>query len=180
MIAAINLNPELDLNLLSFPEFDTSSLPSAFIKYQRVEKVINQLPQPITNIVNQMLGLFKQNCKSKILIDYKVKNLKKGQPGCSIAGWHLDYTENPNRSEPLEEHLIFSTHVGTEFITTPMVVLPEDTHFTSIIKRNNSFDYIAVKPNTVTKYSRLNLHRGPIIIEDCRRVVIRLTKINEI
>lgn len=180
MTAAINLNENLGTNLLSFPNFDGSKLPLAFIKYQRIERVINDIPNSIQDIVVDMLNLFeptKAEKKVKILIDYKVRDLKRGDTGCPIPGWHTDYTENPNNDQSLEEHLIFTTHIGTEFITTPMEVTPFDDHYSEVLARNPIYDFVGVAPNTVTRYNRLNLHRCPIMVEDCRRVVIRLTKI---
>lgn len=180
MTAVIKLNENLGLNVLVFPDFDTADLPLAFIKYQKLERVIDSLPVSIKDIVSCMLPLFSQHHgRYKILLDYKVRSLRKGETGCPLGNWHTDYIENPNAIHSSEEHLIFSTHIGTEFITTPMEVTPTDTHFSEVLARNPKYDFVAAQPNTVTRYSRLNLHRGPVMLKDCRRAVIRLSKIVE-
>lgn len=178
MTVVTKLNPQLQTNLLSFPDLDPSSFPLAFIKYQNIERVLRDLPMEIQTIACEMVSLFGSvSSDYRILIDYKVRDLKKGETGCPIPGWHLDYTENPNNILPIEEHLIFTTHVGTEFITTPMDVEENDIHFSMVLKRNSVYNFIAAEPNSVTKYSRLNLHRCPIMFKDCRRLVMRISKI---
>jgi hypothetical protein len=178
MTVVTRLNENLEFNLLSFPNLNTTSLPLAFIKYQKLEKVVDILPQGVQEIISCMLPLFTQRTgKCKILVDYKVRDLRKGEAGCPLSGWHLDFTKNPNDSRSSEEHLIFSTHQGTEFITTPMEVNPLDKCFSEVLARNSGYDFTAAKPSTVTRYGRLNLHRSPVMQEDCRRVVLRLTRV---
>lgn len=171
------LNPSILTDFDEIPPLDTSKLPLAFIKYQNPERVYQSLPDSIKMVVDRMLKIYGDVAQHTLRLDYKVRDLKRGQTGCPLPGWHTDYTENPNLEGPLEEHLIFATEVGTEFITTPMDVFPEDRHYLTVVQRNPNYEFCAVKPNTITKYSRLNLHRGPVMVRDCRRVLVRLSKI---
>lgn len=178
MIVATKLNPLDSLNLdLWEGAVNTASLPLQELKYCPLAKAYLQLPDEAANVLHRMLGFASDDSweRMKLLVDYKVRDLKEGDCGCALDFWHLDVTSNPNHPTNPDIHYLYATDFGTEFITTPMDFFEDDVHFTDVLERNKDFVYATAKPNTISKYTRFNLHRGPIVTRDCRRMLLRLT-----
>lgn len=177
--AAINqLNPADSLKLNIWEGFvNTSLLPLQQLKYCPLIKAYSLIPEQVLPILDKMVDFSSDQSWGgmRVLVDYKVRDLKAGDCGCPLDFWHLDVTENPNHSTKPDIHYLYSTHFGTEFITTPMDVFEEDISFKQVLGRNKDFEYVTAKPNTINRYTRANLHRGPRVTEECRRMLLRLT-----
>lgn len=175
-------NPKgsLKTGLAHFPSEWFNELPLTYFKYIPFDRAQKILPEPMKLVFDRMLKLIVAREGMRLLVDYKVRDLKRGDYGCPLKGWHIDCVTNPRHKSRPERHLIFSTEFGTEYMTTPLEVLAEEEHFSKTVERltsaNSKVAYIQVIPNTITQYERLNLHRGPLITKDCRRVVLRLTQ----
>lgn len=171
------LNPSgsVKLNLARF-DIDSNSLPLSEFKYKRwdwaYEKGVHERVRPI---LEKMFDLTPNEERYKWVVDYKVRDLKAGDCGCPLDFWHLDVTKNPNHPTLPDIHFLFATEFGTEFITTPMSFSKEDSSFEAVLERNREFDYLVAEPNTISSYTRFNLHRGPVVNKDCRRLLLRLT-----
>lgn len=178
----IFLNPEGSLipNLRFFQGDEFSTLPLAFLKYMPVERSYEHLPTVVKEVLDEMLKLITPLRGMRLLVDYKVRDLKAGEYGCPINNWHLDCVTDPRHKSQPETHLIFTTEFGTEYITTPVEVFSEEGNFNKTVERlrrdSTVIETLKVEPNTITGYTRFNLHRGPLITRDCRRVVLRLTQ----
>ena len=175
------LNPKgsLKTNLAVFNTEGFSDLPLEHIKYMRWDKAYTQVPEIVKPILLKMFDLMPEDKDMQWVVDYKVVDLKKGDCGVKLEGWHLDCVSNPWHKSKPETHLLFSTEYGTEFLTDEMIVEPNEDHFSKVLREYNgwfSFNHIQVKPNTITQYSRFSLHRAPIVKQDCRRVTLRLTQ----
>ena len=116
---------------------------------------------------NYLLDGFKST-----LVDYRVVDLKAGDCGCKLDNWHIDVVRNPNHKSRPDRHLIFSTIIGTEFIDEPLECNTDD--FSDI--NTNDVAIWSAPVNSIVIYNRFHLHRGPIVKEDCRRVLIRITQ----
>ena len=172
------LNPEgsLELNLWE-DRRDFSSLPLKQFKYKRWDWAYEQgVDKSVRPILDKMFDLASDESGSyKWLVDYKVRDLKSGECGCPLDFWHLDVVENPWHDSKPDIHFLFSTEIGTEFITTPMSITEDDTSFKGVVERSEGFHVVQAVPNTISKYGRFNLHRGPRVTKDCRRMLLRLT-----
>lgn len=176
------LNPsnslKLNLKLNLWEGFvDTSLLPLQELKYCPLIKAYTLIPEQVLTLLDKMVDLSTEYewCGYRLLVDYKVRDLKAGDCGCPLDFWHLDVTENPNHPTKPDIHYLYSTHFGTEFITTPMPITEEDVTFKGVVERSECFHVVQAAPNTISKYGRFNLHRGPGVTEDCRRMLLRLT-----
>lgn len=180
-VAIKQLNPADSLKLNLWEGFvDTSLLPLQELKYCPLIKAYTLIPGIVLPILDKIVDLVDFSSDQswrgmRLLVDYKVRDLKVGDCGCPLDFWHLDVTENPNHPTKPDIHYLYSTHFGTEFITTPMNVFEEDISFKQVLGRNDKFDYLTARPNTISRYTRANLHRGPRVTEDCRRMLLRLT-----
>ena len=172
------INPEgsLSLNLWE-DQSDLSSLPLREFKYKHWDWAYEQgVHESVRPILDKMFELASCEGRSyRWLVDYKVRDLEKGDCGCPLDFWHLDVVENPWHESKPDIHYLFSTEVGTEFITTPMEVTEADTSFKGVVERSSGFSVVQAAPNTISKYGRFNLHRGPRVAKDCRRMLLRLT-----
>lgn len=172
------LNPADSLKLNLWEGFvDTSLLPLQELKYCPLIKAYTLIPEQAFPILDKMVDFSMEQewYDYRLLVDYKVRDLKAGDCGCPLDFWHLDVTENPNHPTKPDIHYLYSTQFGTEFITTPMDVFKEDIIFKQVLDRHKEFEYLTAKPNTINRYTRANLHRGPRVTEDCRRMLLRLT-----
>ena len=175
------LNPKgsLKTDLAVFDTEDYSALPLEHIKYMRWDRAYNIVPNIVKPVLECMFDLMPENKDMQWVVDYKVVDLKKGDCGVKLEGWHLDCVPNPWHKSLPETHLLFSTHFGTEFLVDEMLVRPNDNHFSKVLEECGGwfeFNNIQVRPNTITQYSRFNLHRAPIVQTDCRRMTLRLTQ----
>lgn len=173
------LNPKgsLKQNLAYFKDEGFNDLPLAHIKYMRWDKAYDEVPSIVKPILLKMFELMPEHKDMNWVVDYKVRDLKRGDCGVALAGWHLDCVSNPWHPTLMEDHLLFSTHFGTEYILDELEVGEDETHFSKVLSRyGNDYWYTQVKPYTITQYSRFNLHRAPIVKQDCRRMTLRLTQ----
>jgi hypothetical protein len=143
------------------------------VKYKKLtEKVYSNLPWQAQAIVGEMLKSASFSFKSTLL-DFKVRQLDEGDCGCPLEGWHIDVTRNPNHPSKSDRHLIYSTIVGTEFLLDKIETDAIDFAEVGLEGKSNIWQAPA---NSIVAYDRLNLHRGPIVREPCKRVLIRLTQ----
>lgn len=173
------LNPKgsIKTNLAVFDTKGFDNLPLDHFKYVRWKTAYEQLPTLVKPILEKMFDLMPEDQDMNWVVDYKVRDLKKGDCGVQLEGWHLDCVTNPWHKTKPETHLLFSTHFGTEYILDELEVKEDEKHFSQVLKRYGSdYWYTTVKPNTITQYGRFNLHRAPIVKQDCRRVTLRLTQ----
>lgn len=171
----------LKLDIFEYWDESFSSLPLQEIKYGKFLQSFNLLPTPVKPLCLKMEEILHKeklsSNKYKLLIDYKVRELKSGSCGCMLEGWHLDVVENPNHKSNPDLHAIYSTEVGTNFVIFPMEVYPSDRHFKHVLERyeNTNVSFVRSKQNNIHMYNRFQLHSGPKIEKDCRRMVLRLT-----
>lgn len=172
----------LELNIFEYWDEAFASLPVQMFKYKRFDWAYDNLPSPVKPLLEKMMDKMTELDKHNLkwVVDYKVRDLKEGDCGCMLDGWHLDVVENPWHDSKPDLHLIYSTEIGTEFLTKKIPVLPEDTHFVKILEPYNQ-SYIdehfveSSKPNHVSFYNRFQLHRAPVVNKDCKRMLLRLT-----
>ena len=169
------LNPRnsIGLNLWEWVgEFPT--LPLTMIKYRNLDKVYDELPDAVKLVVLHMKGFVPNDPDMNLLLDYKVRDLKEGDTGCPLSFWHLDVVENPHHQSKPDRHWIFSTEIGTEFMTSEIRVDSNVRSFKEV--EVEDYSSIITKPKTINSYGRFNLHRATPVERDCRRVLIRLTQ----
>ncbi|MNF90554.1 hypothetical protein D3C84_731210 [compost metagenome] len=167
------------LNVFEWKDESFGSLPLQEFKYKRWDWAYENVPDQVKPLLERMFDLMPLDEDMRWLVDFKVRDLKAGDCGCKIEGWHLDVVSNPNHKSKPDFHLLYTTEFGTEFLTTHMIVDPSDTHFNHAI---DCFNLGAVeryktsaKPNHVSAYNRFQLHRAPIVPQDCRRMLLRVT-----
>jgi hypothetical protein len=173
----------LELNIFEYWDEAFASLPVEEFKYKRWDWAFDKgVPEVVKPLLQKMLDLMAV-CDDKSLrwlVDYKVRDLKAGDCGCALEGWHLDVVTNPWHESKPDFHLIYSTEIGTDFLTQPIPCFPEDTHFKQCLDPFN-LEYleqhkaVSSKPNHVSAYNRWQLHRGPIVKKDCKRMLLRVT-----
>ena len=168
------LNQQPPILRKKLKQLDWSDVPVQVHKYQLldIENVL-QLDDCAKTVLFEMIPYLNEGFKST-LFDYKVVELKKGQCGCKLSGWHIDVTRNPNHNNRPEQHLIYTTEVGTEFLLTEI-----ETDVDDFWKEDLDFSPQVVwkaPANAIVEYNRLNMHRGPRMVRDCKRVLIRITQ----
>lgn len=161
----INATPPTLLS--SYAELD---LEPQVHKYMLYRKIFDVFPKAAIELVEYMSQWLKHEHK-RIVVDLKVREHDEGECVC-IPGWHLDCTVNPNHSSRPENHIIYSTVVGTEFVAEP-VYAGDATHFREVLR--DDFATIAYPPNSIVQYSR-DLHRGPLMPRKGRRILLRITE----
>ena len=174
----------LELDIFEYWDEAFASLPVQEFKYKRWDWAFDRgVPKAVQPLLEKMFDLMEASDNeghTRWLVDYKVRDLKSGDCGCKLEGWHLDVVENPWHDSRPDFHLIYSTEVGTDFLTQPVPCFPEDNHFKQCLDPFNleyleSNKVVSSKPNYVSAYSRFQLHRGPIVKKDCRRMLLRVT-----
>ncbi|SOK58429.1 hypothetical protein [Yersinia phage fHe-Yen9-04] len=174
MIVDINtLNPigSIELNLFSWevPE----NLPEQEFKYEKPQKVLDNIPSEMVELVQKMIDEVKKYDSRSVVVDYKVRNLKAGNTGSTLYGYHLDCCNDIHDDFEPETHILFGTVQGTSFIMNPINVSIYDT-IPDILKNEVLIESIC-STNTAHKYTSKVLHNCPIIEHDCQRVLIRVT-----
>ena len=170
----------LELDLFEYAEEAFASLPVQMFKYKRWDWAYENVPDVVKPLLSKMFDVMAvdDDGSCKWLVDYKVRELKAGDCGCMLEGWHLDVVEDPFHESKPDIHLIYSTEFGTEFLTQPIPAFKGDT-FKSCLEPFNqeALEQRAVraKPNHVSAYNRFQLHRGPKVTKDCKRMLLRLT-----
>ncbi|MNF84147.1 hypothetical protein D3C85_755680 [compost metagenome] len=181
-IDMILLNKDsLALNIFEYWDEAFASLPVQEFKYKRWDWAYDKgVPKVVNPLLQKMFDLMPPDQDLRWLVDYKVRELKAGDCGCKLEGWHLDVVESPWHDSKPDFHLIYSTEVGTDFLAQPIPSFQDDGHFLRSLEPFN-LDYlenhrvVSSKPNHVSAYNRYQLHRGPIVKRDCKRMLLRLT-----
>lgn len=170
-INTLNPTGSIELNLFSWeiPE----NLPEQEFKYENPNKVLDNIPDTMKDLVNRMIEEIKKYDDRSIVIDYKVRNLKMGDSGSKIYGYHLDCTNDIHDDFEPETHILISTVIGTSFIINPINV----TDYNSVqqILDNEVIIESVCATNVAHKYTSKVLHNCPILDKDCQRVLIRVT-----
>lgn len=171
----------LDLNIFEYWDEAFASLPVQMFKYKRWDWAYQNIPESVKPLLQKMLDLMAvtDNKNLRWLVDYKVKELKKGDCGCMLDGWHLDVVENPWHKSKPDTHIVYSTEFGTEFLTCKIPVRTDEDHFEKTLSLYDLEDLelhtVQSKPNHVSMYNRFQLHRGPKVSRNCKRMLLRLT-----
>lgn len=173
----------LELDIFEYWDEAFASLPVQEFKYKRwdwaFDKGVPKVVQPLLQKMFDLMAASDDEGHVRWLVDYKVRDLKVGDCGCKLEGWHLDVVENPWHHSNPDFHLIYSTEIGTDFLTQPIPCFPEDEHFSKCLEPFNlerlETKVVSSKPNHVSAYNRFQLHRGPIVKKDCRRMLLRVT-----
>jgi hypothetical protein len=152
---------------IEFKPIDKKDLPDLLeIKYKLIKDadhlvyVANMLHPAIGNVIKSMLAYstWKFEDYELCYLDVKVRDLKKGGSGDWYNNYHYDWVRDYDHPNKHETHLIYSNIFGTHY--------KED----GVVKQ--------CEPNRVYMYGR-ELHCSPIVTEDCRRVLIRLSFVDK-
>lgn len=141
-------------------EMDWAGMSDIVLKYVARWKIFN------TDVDYRVLDVV--DCMSKYaslyyehtLIDVKVKQVKAGQYGSGIAGWHTDWTNDLQHPNKPEHHLIYSNFCGTEWL-------------------GKGGEIVKAGDGEIWKYGR-ELHRCPRIDRDGVRVLIRMSQVDKL
>ena len=169
------------LGLLEYWDEAFASLPLQEFKYKRWGWAYNNIPDVVQPLLSEMLDIMGDVDVQGLgwLVDYKVRDLKVGECGCMLEGWHLDVVPNPHHDSKPDIHLIYSTEFGTDFLTKELPVSEGLEHFKDVLSDYSDSELEDFceqsKPNSVSMYNRFQLHRGPVVTKDCRRMLLRLT-----
>jgi len=141
-----------------------------YVPLRGIDKLF--LSIPMMNVIGAMERYLKPGYASNY-IDVKVKELDVGDCGCQLEYWHIDVTRNPMHNSKPDNHIIFSTVVGTEFMLNE---IPCDVEDFSDIMIPSQPEIMKAPANAIVQYNRFNMHRGPVVDKPCKRVLIRLTQ----
>lgn len=169
----IILNSSVPKILVKNIQADFTSVASQKHKYIPLEKFAGMADDVCWSVIQQMVPYLKGGYKST-LVDYRVLDLEAGDCCCYLDHWHLDVVRNPYHSSRPENHLIFTTTIGTEFILDELECYTND--FGDAVVERMPYTILHAPVNAITQYGRYNLHRAPTVSEACRRVLIRVTQ----
>ncbi len=158
----------------SQPEYAVELLQPQFHKHVPLGKALATFPIQAVKLLEYMSEFLEGGFRST-LVDLKVVDLKVDQCTC-MPGWHIDTVVNPRHPSKSENHLIFTSIFGTEFVASPVVFSKEKDHFSQVIGQIPNDNVFTAESNRVYRYNRLHLHRGPVVTSDCRRVLVRITE----
>lgn len=168
------LNPvgSIELNLFRFnaPEI---ILPDLDMKYEEPNRVLHHSAPELKGLIERMMLKMKDYDDRKMVIDYKVRTLKKGSTGSALYGYHLDCTDDIHDTFEPETHLIYSTIIGTSFVMNPINAVGYDS--VQHVIQNEVLTEMVAPTEMVHKYDSKVLHSSPIITHDCQRILIRVT-----
>lgn len=149
----------MTIKFISKLNIDWGEISPIELKYKPINRILNSdLDSRFLIVINEMLDNSDDLCFNgdvKTFIDVKVRHLKKGETGCALPDWHYDWVKDFDNPKPHETHFIYSNVNGTEFIDDVGVMIKSGD-------------------GEIWKYNR-DLHRCPVMIEDCLRVVIRVS-----
>lgn len=166
--------------LQSLEGIDWSDVPVQMHKYKKFkEQNWLDMPHQAAHVLDEMFKYLTLQYKS-IYFDFKVYDLKEGDCGCALPEWHIDVTPNPNHPTKECRHLIYTTEIGTEFLTGYMA-RTDVTDFRDLLTDITEYEEYGIKTlqvpsDVISLYYRSNVHRAPIMTRDCKRVMIRLTE----
>lgn len=148
------------------------------IEYQHLSRM--NTSRYCKNIVDIMHSYIAKPLKYQHVF-IKIQDLKVGDQTSGTGHWHLDSSLNP---VDYYENYIFTTgyHNNTEFFKTPMTI----THAKSSSDFNKQVrmvydekrDRFILKPLTIYRYNVSNVHRGRIVTQPEKRILIRLSNTN--
>lgn len=168
------LNPvgsiEMDLFHFDAPKI---AIPDLIMKYTRPDRVLKAAEPSLKELIDAMMTKMKDYDDRSIVIDYKVRSLRAGDPGSGIYGWHIDCTNNLHDTFDPETHLIYSTVIGTSFATNPI-----NASIYKNVKEVIDNEVIIEKVSSTESVHRFTskvLHNCPIIQSDTQRILIRVT-----
>lgn len=111
----------------------------------------------------------------------KIQDLKIGSQTSGTGHWHLDSSLNP---VDYYENYIFTTgyHNNTEFFKSQISITHANSSsdFNKQIKKvyKAERDSFILKPLTIYRYNGSNVHRGRIVTQPEKRILIRLSNTN--
>lgn len=175
--AVTNQNVEMNKNrpvvLVQGLSYDWSDVSTQMTKYKQLTSgTRSRLPSQTQDVISNMLPHLKDGYKS-LLFDFKVRELQEGDCGCALEDWHIDVVRNPKHNSKPDNHLIYSTVVGTEFMLDKLQQNVDDFAKLVLPKKPNVWQ---APVDSIVQFDRFNLHRGPIVEYPCKRVLIRLTQ----
>lgn len=171
--SSVTMNENSPVVLEQGLSYDWSNVPVQTLKYKKLNmRVLWDLPEHAFSVVNKMLTYAKPEY-TNTLVDFKVKELRAGDCGCALEDWHIDVVRNPNHKSKPDNHLIYTTIVGTEFMLDKLTQNVED--FSNLILPDEPNVWKA-PVDSIVQFDRFNLHRGPVVEYPCKRVLIRLTQ----
>lgn len=132
----------------------------------------------IHNVVESMLD----NMNGSFLICVKVTVNQTGRPVC-IPGFHSDLVRDLQDPRSIENHCLWVSHTGTEFLLdrgpVPITDPSGACDFTEALNHIDTTKIFKIKPYSIVGYNRLNLHRGCESESNAKRLLIRVTSIND-
>ena len=167
------LNPVGSIELDIFEWKVPDDLPLQEFKYSDPKLVLRSIPQCTKELVLEMMDVVGLYDDRSIVIDYKVRDLKSGDFGSGLYGYHLDCTNNIHDDFEPETHIIYSTVIGTKIITNPINV--QGYKSVEDVLRNEVVVEQSAKVNAIHKYTSKVLHSCPIMPVDSQRLLIRVT-----
>lgn len=140
--------------------------PLTEVKYRPVKNqehlvnLANTFHPTIGNVILSMLAYSWFNFEDYDLcyLDVKVRDLKEGDSGDWYNNWHYDWVRDYEHPNKHETHLIYSNTFGTLYKENGVVKQCDE--------------------NSVYMYGR-ELHCSPIVNMDCRRIMIRLSFVDQ-
>lgn len=141
------------------------------IKNVQYEEVLDIIPSQYAEVLEIMFYNIKDYKKYQ-LVDVKVQDLKVGQYTANGL-WHLDSSLNP--VDAYENYLFVVGKNTTEFVVTPIRIdhhVNKKEFHDDIERRTNGV--VKIKSNTIIKYNGSNVHRGPKVTVNEKRLLIRL------
>ena len=158
---------KLPVDYKFFDDQSLKDLEHIEIKYKLIrneDKLLieaNKLPVSIRNIIvcmnNYSSHLFSDY--AKCYLDVKVRNLKAGDSGDYANEWHTDWVKDKNHPNKPETHFIYTNVYGTHYLDNDVERQCDD--------------------NSIYKYHR-DLHKSPIVSENCKRVLVRLSFVDNL
>lgn len=169
-MATLNSTPPQLMKVM--PSLDWSGIAVQVHKYKPLDiENVMALDSNAKQVLFEMMSYLDSGYKST-LFDYKVADLRSGDCGCKLPAWHIDVTRNPNHASRPDRHIIFSTEIGTEFLLTPIQTEATDFADVQIVDEK----LVQAPADAIVTYNRFNMHRGPKMLRDCKRVLIRITQ----
>lgn len=167
------LNPVGSIEMDLFSWEVPANLPVQEFKYEKPEKVIDNVPPAMALLVKRMIEEVKKYDDRSVVVDYRVRELSAGDSGSQIYGYHLDCCNDIHDDFEPETHIIFGTVQGTSFITNPINI--KDYTLIQDIMQNEVLIEKVGAPGVAHKYTSKVLHNCPIVESNCQRLLIRVT-----
>lgn len=168
------LNPEPPTFLGLTAPIDSRTIQPCFLKHTLLEEALEVVEAPIRSVLSDMTKYLSKQHRFT-LVDVKVKDVASNAYTC-IPGWHIDSVTNPRHESSPENHLIWVQGTPTEFVRDPVEFPWELTHFSQVIDEIPIDNAMKLNENSIYRYGRYHLHRGPRVGPRERRILIRVTE----